>query len=193
MTEQTTTPENNKSDIFSVFNYATDEKHAFIYADLFVGSAALWIPLVLGIMFYTKTSIYYELVKLLDSGSGYTFSLAFLAAESSYIYLQRRKKQLNDLRDEFAPNIWLWCQMTLGGGIVLTVAHYSYQILVPNNTNLLLNILQSLFFIWTIYLGNILFCLKNIEKLPGELDKYRKKEKEKAKNLGEKAKQEITF
>lgn len=171
--------------LYEVFTYAKDEKHAFLTADLLFGSAALWIPILLGLMFYSKTSPWSELIKLLDSGGGYTFSLAYLAAGSSFLYLERRKKTVNDFRDEISPNIWTWVQVYLVFGIVLTGAHFSYQILVPNTTNTFLNSLEFLYFVLAIHFGVRLFCLKNIEKLPGKLEQYRKREDEKAKKIAE--------
>jgi hypothetical protein len=48
-----------------------------------------------------------------------------------------------------------------------------------------LNSLEFLYFVLAIHFGVRLFCLKNIEKLPGKLEQYRKREEEKAKKIAE--------
>lgn len=171
--------------IYEVFKYAKDEKHAFFTADVLFGSAALWLPILLGIMFISKSSPWNEFIKLLDSGSGYTFSLAYLAAGSSFLYLERKVKTINDFRDEVFPNLWTWHQFYLVVGISLTGAHFAYQILIPNQSSSFLNFLELVYFIFAIRFGVQLFCLKNIDKLPGKLEHYRKCEEERARKIAE--------
>lgn len=181
----TNLPPEQPVNLYEVFTFAKDEKHAFFTADLLFGSAALWIPLLLGVMFFSRSTPWNEFIKLLNSGGGYTFSLAYLAAGSSFLYLERRKETINDFRDEICPNIWTWHQAYLVVGIVLTGAHFAYQILVPNTTNAFLNLLEFAYFVLAIRFGVRLFCLKNIDKLPGKLEHYRKREAEKARKIAE--------
>lgn len=179
----TTNQPHEKVNIYDVFEHARDEKHAFFTSDLLVGSAALWVPLLLSVTFLSNTNPWNEFIKLLDSGGAYTFSLAYLAAGSSFLYLERRQKTINDFRDEICPNLWTWNQLYLIVGIALTGSHFAYQILIPNKTNFVLNLLELLYFILAIRFGLQLFCLRNIHKLPGKLELYRKREEEKTKEI----------
>jgi hypothetical protein len=174
-----------KINIYEVFKYTKDEKHVFLSADLFFGSAALWIPLLLGVLLYTKTSLWGELLKLLDSGGGYTFALAYLAAGSSFLYLDRKKGTINDFRDEVSPNILTSCLISMAIGVLLTGTHFTNQIHEPGKSDSLLNWVEFFYLLWVVYLGIRLFCLKNIDKLPGKLDHYIKSEQEKAKQIAE--------
>lgn len=184
-----------KVNIYEVFEHAKDEKQAFLAADLLLGSAALWIPLLLGLMFLAKTSPWNECIKLLDSGAAYTFALAYLAAGSSFLLLERRQKNINNFREEIYPNLWTWVIGYLVVGIVLTGAHCSYQILMPepDRTNLLLNSLETIYLGLAIRLGVQLFCLRNIEKLPGKLEMYLKMEGEKAKKIAQDGKSDEPY
>jgi hypothetical protein len=182
-----------KIKIFHVFNYAKDEKKVFWMSDIFLGTFALWLPLLLGLIFYTKTSFCAELVKLLDAGSGYTFALPFLAASSSFIFLEQKKKDVDDLRNKLAPNIFIYCSLLAIFGFILTGIHFTASIFDKNSSRCLLNLIQSIFVILTIDLGLNLFCLKNVDKLPDELKKYLSVEKEKAAEIFQQAKNRDSF
>lgn len=195
MTATTTSSETSvkKINIFQVFDYAKDEKTVFWLADIALGTSALWLPLLLSIIFYTKTTFNAELVKLLDAGSGYTFALPFLATSSSFLYLERRKRNVNDLRSRIAPNILTECIVLAILGLIFAGAHFTALIFDKDAGSFFLNYIQFAFVVATIFTGTQLFCLRNINKLPDELTKYRSEEQEKANQIRNQAKNSDSF
>lgn len=182
-----------KIDHFQVFKYAKDEKTVFWLADIALGSSALWLPLLLGTIFYTKTTFCAELIKLLDAGSGYTFALPFLATSSSFLYLERRKRSVNDLRSRVAPNVLTECIVLAILGLIFAGAHFTALIFDKDAGSFILNYIQFSFVVATIFTGIQLFCLRNINKLPDELTKYRSEEQEKATQIRNQAKKSDSF
>lgn len=182
-----------KIGIFQVFSYAKDEKTVFLLADIALGTSALWLPLLLGTIFYPKTNPWDELVKLLDAGSGYTFVLAFLAASGSFLFLERRKRSVNDLRNRVAPNILTQFLLLAIFGLIFTGAHFTALMLDKDAGSFGLNYVQFAFVIFTIFTGAQLFCLKNVDKLPDELKKYLLEERKKAAEILNQAKNSDSF
>lgn len=181
-----------KLDLYQVFNFAKEEKDAFVLADLLFGSAALWLPLLLGLMYQSKTTMWRELVKLLDSGAGYTFALAYLAAGGSYLYLDRMKKTVNVMRDEASPNVFRSFVILVVFGLACTIAHFSNLIFTESST-LALNVLEIAYLIVSIFFGIRLFCLKNIDKLPGKLEMFQARETARARAIADAAKSENEY
>lgn len=179
--------------IFQVFEYAKDEKKVFWLSDILLGTFALWLPLLLGAIFHTKTTFCAELVKLLDSGSGYTFALPFLAASSSFVFLEQKKKVVDALRNKLAPHIFIYCILLAIFGFILTGIHFTASILDKDASRFVLNFVQFIFVILTIGLGFHLFCLKNVGKLPDELKRYLSEEKKKATEILKQAKNSESF
>ena len=172
-----------KIGILQVFDYAKDEKKVFFLSDIIFGTFALWFPLLLGLIFYAKTNLCYEFVKLLDSGSGYTFALPFLLASSSFIFIEEKKKDVEHLRNKLAPNIFIYCLVVAVFGLLFTGIHFTASLLDISASRTVLNTIQFGFVVITIVLGFNLFCLKNVDKLPDELKIYLLEEKKKATEL----------
>lgn len=195
MTTIANTPANTDANprILNVFKYAKDEKTVFLWSDIFLGTAALWLPLFLGTIFFEKTSPWAELVRLLDAGSGYTFALPFLAAASSFFYLERKQGPINDLRDRVAPRTFGLCIFFAIIGPILTGAHFTALLFDKGAGGFILNFVQFIFVVATLGLGVRLFCLKNIAKLPDALSKYQMQEQEKADKILEAAKSNDQF
>jgi hypothetical protein len=182
-----------KTKILEVFSYAKDEKTVFLWSDIFLGTSALWLPLFLGAIFFQKTTPWAELVKLLDAGSGYTFALPFLAASSSFFYLERKQGPINDLRDRVAPRTFGLCIFFAIIGPILTGAHFTALLFDKGAGGDLLNCVQFIFVAAVLGLGVRLFCLKNIVKLPDALSKYQAQEQEKAEAIRNAAKSDQQF
>lgn len=178
-----------KVKLFQVFDYAKDEKNVFFLSDIALGTSALWLPILLGAIFYTKTSPWAELIKLLDAGSGYTFALPFLAASSSFLYLDRRKKNVNNLRNKIAPNILMQCFLLALLGLVLAGAHFTALIFDKDAGSFLLNYIQFAFVVFAVFTGLQLFCIKNIGAFPDELMQYLLESHKKAIDIRNQAKQ----
>lgn len=189
------TSENTKpsGDLYEVFNYAKDEKHVFFTSDLMLGTTALWLPILLGIILYPHSDPWAELIKLLDAGSGYTFALPFLTASSSFIFLERARRKANSWRDIFAPDITLQCVTYLTLGLILTGVHFTALIYDKDAGIPLLNLLQVIFVFLVIRLGIKLFCLKNIDRLPDEFMQYRQQIDLAKQNMQDAAKQDEQF
>lgn len=196
MTSTTTSSASSgkKIGIFQVFGYAKDENAIFLLADIALGTSALWLPLLLGTVFYPKTTPWAELVKLLDAGSGYTFALPFLAASSSFLFLEgKRKKAVSDLRSRLAPNIHKECFVLAILLPLFAGAHFTALIFDKDAGNFILNYIQIAFVIATVYTGVQLFCLRNIDKLPDELKNYISEGQKKAAEILNQAKKSDFF
>ena len=180
-------------DLYKVFHFAKDEKQVFFASDLLLGTSALWLPLLLGIILYPHSTPCAELIKLLDAGSGYTFALPFLTASASFIFLERTKRKANSLRDIFSPNITLQCVTYLILGLILTGVHFTAVIFDKDAGNPFLNTLQAIFVILVLQLGVKLFCLKNIDRLPDKFTQYRQQEEKTVDKITEAAKNDEQF
>lgn len=184
---------NKKISLFQVFEYAKEESRVFWLSDIFLGTFALWLPLILGAIFQSKTSISVELLKILDSGSGYTFALPFLAASSSFIFVEQKKKEVDDLRSKLAPNIFIYCILLAISGFLLTGIHFTASVIDKEASRFILNTIQFIFVIMTIILGIHLFCSKNVDKLPDELKRYMSEEKKKSTEIRDQARNNDSF
>ena len=138
-------------------------------------------------MFSSKTSVYSEFLKLLDSGSGYVFAFPFLFSSGSFIFLEKKRKETDDLRSKLSPNIYIYCFLFVVFTPIFTGIHFSALLLDPSISRLILNIIQVLITLLTIFLGFHLFCLKNVDKLPDELKNYLLNEEKKVKEIYEDA------
>lgn len=164
------TANSNKPSLYEALKHAKDEKRAFLFIDVIAGSAGLWIPvLIVGLLMPDRTPLG-ELLSLLKSAGAYTFSIAFLCASYSFLYLDRRKNAINQIREEYDSNISLSTILLLAVGMMLI----GFQLSLTNNC--LLVFIQILYLMIAIWFGVKLFCLKNIDKIPGELDRIKAQE-----------------
>ena len=180
-------------DMYRVFDFAKDEKHVFLTSDLLLGTAALWLPILLGIILFPHSNPWAEVVKLLDAGSGYTFALPFLTASASFLFLERARRKVNSKREQIAPSIVMECVIHLIIGLILVGVHFTALIFNKDAGSPFLNALQVVFLVAVLRLGRKLFCLKNIDKLPDELMQYRQNEQENATSLRAAAKRKENF
>jgi hypothetical protein len=169
-----------------------------------------------------------ELVKLFDSAGVYIFSIAFLAASSSFLYLDRRKNAVNEIREGYDRNAGWFAVGVIAFGMLLIGIQLSSTISphkspAPQRAHISdaaasahqsekgelqqkavescdeekktssggLLVTQALYLLAAGWLGYRLFCLRNISKIPGELDRikaadaeYRRKLVADAQNTG---------
>lgn len=214
-----------KLSLHQAWKHARDEKSAFLFVDVFAGSAGVWIPFFVGLL-HRDTTVAEELVKLFDSAGVYIFSIAFLAASSSFLYLDRRKNAVNEIREGYDRNAGWFAVGVIAIGMLLIGIQLSSTI-SPHKSPAQqgrhisdaadsahqtekgvqkavescdeekktssggLLITQALYLLAAGWLGYRLFCLRNVSKIPGELDRikaadaeYRRKLVAEAQNTG---------
>lgn len=210
-----------KPSLYDAFKSAHDERLAFLFIDVLAGASGLWIPIVVGLLI-SETSTYEELKKLFESAGAYIFAIAFLSASSSFLYLERRKNAINQIRESYDRNAGWYAVIGIALGMLLigiqlsSAASSNYKHIhaassISNSQNEFgkpqsslskadsnielekpaksvepseasaintLSVIQLIYLLAAFWLGCRLFCLKNIEKIPGEFERIQNKEKE---------------
>ncbi len=198
-----------KPSLHQAWKHSRDAKSAFLFVDVFAGSAGVWIPFFVGLL-HRDTTVAEELMKLFDSAGVYIFAIAFLAASSSFLYLDRRKNAVNEIREGYDRNAgWLAVGVIAVGmlliGIQLSSTIPSHKPLTAKEANVTntasatgqsfngappretiascdeekktssggLVVAQALYLLAAGWLGYRLFCLRNISKIPGELERIK--------------------
>ncbi len=203
--------EETKPSLYRALKGAHDERTAFIFIDVVAGSAGLWIPIIVGIL-HSGATVGLELQRLFDSAGAYIFAIAFLAASSSFLYLERRKNVVNEIRESYDRYAGWYAIAGIAIGMLLVGLQLSSTIVpaddksgevtpirqvatletkVPqlaqpsvqreqqhsylqspkkSNNSVALPMVQLAYLCTAIWLGVRLFCLRNISKIPGELE-----------------------
>jgi|GEM_PF-6368867 len=182
--------------LYVALKHALDERDAFLYFDLFAGSSGLWIPLIIGLV-VPNSKIAEALYNLLSTAGIYIFSIAFLASSSSFLYLERRKNSVNIARESYDRRALLKTVTLLFFGmffIGIQLSNISPRISGSfHEFPWYWIVLQLIYLLLSVWMGVRLFCLRNIEKIPGELDQIRENDRKHRDELMKEAQKNDSF